>query len=53
MILRKAGQEDIKALCHLMKELSGHDISFDQMINRLQFIKGSNPTTATKICERH
>jgi len=40
--IRKAEQDDIKVLCSLMGELSGHATSSGQIINRLQFIEGSN-----------
>ena len=39
--IRKAEQSDIMALCVLMGELSGHAISPDQMVNRLQFVEES------------
>ena len=39
--IRKAEQNDTKALRGLMAELSGHDISPDETMNRLQFIEAS------------
>ncbi len=41
MKLRKALTKDIEALGYLMKELSGRDITADQVKNRLQFINES------------
>jgi N-acetylglutamate synthase-like GNAT family acetyltransferase len=39
--VRKAEQNDIKALCVLMAELSDHPISPDEVVNRLQFVEES------------
>ena len=50
MILRKAKQKDIGTLRCLMKELSGHAVSIDQMTNRLQFIEDSK-VDSLFVCE--
>jgi len=39
--IREAEQNDIKALCSLMDELSDYDMSPEWMMNRLQFVKES------------
>ena len=39
--IRKAEQSDIKMLCKLMGELSGHAVSPEQMLNRLQLVEES------------
>jgi N-acetylglutamate synthase-like GNAT family acetyltransferase len=49
--IRKAEQNDIKALCSLMQELSGHAISANQMVNRLEFIEESK-VDSLFVCEK-
>jgi N-acetylglutamate synthase-like GNAT family acetyltransferase len=39
--IRKANQDDIPVLCSLMEELSGHEISPEQVANRLRFVDDS------------
>jgi len=41
LAVRQASSEDIPHLCQLMKQLTGRDISPEEMNNRLEFIAGS------------
>lgn len=50
--IRKAQEADIPKLCILMEELSGHQISSDQMLDRLQFVEQSN-IDSLFICEEN
>lgn len=49
---RKADEKDIMELCILMEELSGHLISPDQMMKRLNFVKES-PFDSMFVCEEN
>ncbi|GIM45315.1 hypothetical protein DNHGIG_08640 [Collibacillus ludicampi] len=50
--IRTVKKDDIPSLCHLMYELTGHEISFEDMENRLQFIDDS-PFDFLYVCEDH
>ncbi len=50
MKLRKALPKDIEVLGYLMKELSGRNITADQIKNRLQFI-GKSKSELLFVCE--
>lgn len=52
LAIRQALREDIPHLCHLMKELSGHEISQEEMNNRLEFIEDS-PFDSLYVCEEN
>lgn len=52
LTIRQALREDIPHLCHLMKELSGHEISQEEMNNRLEFIEAS-PFDSLYVCEEN
>lgn len=47
--MRKAERGDIVALCGLMTELSGHPISAEGMLDRLQFVEKS-PYDSLFVC---
>ncbi len=44
-VIRKANQNDIPVLSHLMEELSGEPISLDDMNNRLKMVEESSTDT--------
>ncbi|MHB8062590.1 MAG: GNAT family N-acetyltransferase [Ruminiclostridium sp.] len=48
--IREAKAEDVVELCSLMEELSGHAISQEGMVNRLNFVANS-PFDSLYICE--
>ncbi len=48
--IRKADEKDIDSLCRLMTELAGHDITPEQVKDRLEFIKES-PIDELFVCE--
>ena len=48
--IRKAERGDIVALCGLMAELSGHPISAEGMLDRLEFVEKS-PYDSLFVCE--
>lgn len=41
MVIRPASNEDITAICSLMFQLTGHEVSYQEMTNRLHFINQS------------
>jgi GNAT superfamily N-acetyltransferase len=52
LTIRQALREDIPHLCRLMKELSGHEISQEEMNNRLEFVDGSS-FDSLYVCEEN
>ncbi|NJK84669.1 MAG: GNAT family N-acetyltransferase [Bacteroidales bacterium] len=41
-MIRKAESKDINPIQYLFKELTGHDISYDDVVNRLNYIESSS-----------
>jgi len=52
LAIRLAVREDIPHLCRLMKELSGHEISQEEMNDRLDFVEGSR-FDSLYVCEEN
>lgn len=50
--IRLATRKDIPELCNLMEQLSGSEMTLEQMENRLQFVE-SSPFDTLYVCEEN